>query len=52
MKDGLKEILRSYKNGEIGEAVRLYTEDHKQLEHVPLSERRDRCGDGFIRFTG
>ncbi|WP_302454105.1 ABC transporter ATP-binding protein [Victivallis vadensis] len=39
-------------DGEIGEAVRLYTEDHKQLEHVPLSERRDRCGDGFIRFTG
>ena len=53
MKDGLKEILRSYKNGEIGEAEAERLIDSMsiiKLSHTSIDAARERrCGGGHLR---
>jgi lipopolysaccharide transport system ATP-binding protein len=41
---------RLHTYGEVGPVVRQYLEQSQQLSEIPLSERRDRGGNGAIRF--
>ena len=54
MKDGLKEILRSYKNGEIGEAEAERLIDSMsiiKLSHTSIDAARERrCGAGEVIY--